>query len=247
MIEPRFPARSCGESCIIIRWRNKRGRKKEKKKKKGAGYKEEAWSSAIVYHSRARNNILFSSDCAYIAIVNATRKTEEEEGGKSRPIFVLISLFLQFPEILRRMLQACYKFSTCAWFFDKKRRKKKFESNIDSLLIYLFARQEKIEFEFYVLTCKIEEERNNNDFFARGSESKEEMVKFYREARTTDKIPADAANCNYARRSLKRGWEREEHDTRGQTERERLWFTPLNRSVPAIPFVLEFAPPRTTA
>lgn len=119
------------------------------------------------------------------------------------------------------MLQACYKFSTCAWFFDKKRRKKKFESNIDSLLIYLFARQEKIEFEFYVLTCKIEEERNNNDFFARGSESKEEMVKFYREARTTDKIPADAANCNYARRSLKRGWEREEHDTRGQTDRER--------------------------
>lgn len=114
------------------------------------------------------------------------------------------------------MLQACYKFSTCAWFFDKKRRKKKFESNIDSLLIYLFARQEKIEFEFYVLV-EIEE----NDFFARGSESKEEMVKFYREARTTDKIPADAANCNYARRSLKRGWEREEHDTRGQTERER--------------------------
>lgn len=83
---------------------------------------------------------------------------------------------------------------------DKRRRKKKFESNIDSLLIYLFARQEKIEFEFYVLV-EIEE----NDFFARGSESKEEMVKFYREARTTDKIPADAANCNYARRSLKRG------------------------------------------
>ena len=64
-------------------------------------------------------------------------------------------------------------------------------------------------------------EIEENDFFARGSESKEEMVKFYREARTTDKIPADAANCNYARRSLKRGWEREEHDTRGQTERER--------------------------
>ena len=72
------------------------------------------------------------------------------------------------------MLQACYKFSTCARFLiDKRRRRKKFESNIDSLLIYLFARQEKIEFEFYVLTCKIEEERNNNDFFARGSESKE--------------------------------------------------------------------------
>lgn len=144
VIEPRFPARSCGESCIIIRWRNKRGRKKEKKKKKGAGYKEEAWSSAIVYHSRARNNILFSSDCAYIAIVNATRKTEEEEGRKSRPIFVLISLFLQFPEILRRMLQACYKFSTCAWFLiDKKRRRKKFESNIDLSLLSIYLRVRK--------------------------------------------------------------------------------------------------------
>lgn len=39
-------------------------------------------------------------------------------------------------------------------------------------------------------------------------------------------------------RSLRKGWERGKHDTRGQREREKLWFTLLNRLVPAIPFVL---------
>lgn len=98
---------------------------------------------------------------------------------------------------------------------------------------------------FYVET---EEQRNNNDSqnhcfrftFTRRGESQEEIVKFYKEVnnRQDSRRSVDAANCNYARRSLKRGWEREEHDTRGQREREGVWFTPLNRLVPAIPFVL---------
>lgn len=116
----------------------------------------------------------------------------------------------------------------------------------------------KNEFEFSVLLRGKEEQRNNNDSqnhcfrftFTRRGESQEEIVKFYKEVnnRQDSRRSVDAANCNYARRSLKRGWEREEHDTRGQREREydlhrwTVWFLRYPLSLDG-----EFAPPRTTA
>lgn len=145
-----------------------------------------------------------------------------------------------------------------------RKKKKKEITNVRSLWrerfpnIYPFARQEKMNLNFPSFYVETEEQRNNNDSqnhcfrftFTRRGESQEEIVKFYKEVnnRQDSRRSVDAANCNYARRSLKRGWEREEHDTRGQREREydlhrwTVWFLRYPLSLDG-----EFAPPRTTA
>lgn len=197
--------------------------------------------------------------------VHSDRKRYAKNGGGGRVVFPysFISLLLQFPEILRR-LQGCYKFCARVWFLTDKKKKKKEITNIRSLWrerfpnIYLFARQEKMNLNFPCFYVETEEQRNNNDSqnhcfrftFTRRGESQEEIVKFYKEVnnRQDSRRSVDAANCNYARRSLKRGWEREEHDTRGQREREydlhrwTVWFLRYPLSLDG-----EFAPPRTTA
>ena len=105
--------------------------------------------------------------------------------------------------------------------FDRKKKKKKEITNVRSLWrerfpnIYLFARQEKMNLNFTCFYMETEEQRNNNDSqnhcfrftFTRRGESQEEIVKFYKEVnnRQDSRRSVDAANCNYARRSLKRG------------------------------------------